>query len=255
MKFSDEVLLAYAEGNLDQPTRAALEQAMRADVTLARRLARLRATGPEPSRPAPAGTAGGRAKVVQLAAVRASRAAQPGALRRPRRRWLEWGALLLALLLGVVLGKFGLARWDIGGGGGGDGDGQENAAVLASHDGQLVARGRLARALDQQLGGAAVVEGDVRIGLSFVAREGAYCRSFTLAGTGLDLSALACRSGAEWRVPVLMQSTRPLPQMGQRRLGSASLPGPIYDAIDQRLVGAVLDPRAELEAIRRDWRR
>lgn len=250
MKFSDEVLQAYAEGNLDQSTRAALEQAMRADVTLARRLARLRAAAQESLRPAPAGQPGGRAKVVQLAAVRASRAGQPGALRRPRRRWLEWGALLLVLLVGLVLGKFGLARWEIGGGGD-----REGAAVLASHDGQLVARGRLARALDQQIGGAAVVEGDVRVGLSFVAREGAYCRSFTLAGNALDLSALACRSGAEWRVPVLMQSTRPLPQMGQRRLGSASLPGPIYDAIDQRMVGAVLDPRAELEAIRRDWQR
>ncbi|SFL99384.1 anti-sigma factor family protein [Rugamonas rubra] len=269
MSFSDDTLMVYADGGLDPATRRALEQAMQHDAALARRVAHqraLRAALYAPlegaARAAPAWPPPGRQRagsVVQLAAVRANRAAQAGAARRARLRhwrWLDWAALglllALALVLGAVLGRTALAGWQPPWGAGPAG---ANGAMLASGDGVLTAQGLLATALDQQLGGAAPLAGDVRVGLSFVARQGGYCRSFTLGGASEDLSGLACRGGAQWRIPVLVQVPRPQPQMGAYRMAGVNLPAALLEAIDQRIDGGMLDPHAELDALRKGWQR
>ena len=41
--FSDEILMAYADGELDEATRRAVEEAMRKDAALARRVAQHKA--------------------------------------------------------------------------------------------------------------------------------------------------------------------------------------------------------------------
>ncbi|MBJ7309680.1 anti-sigma factor family protein [Rugamonas sp. CCM 8940] len=268
MRFSDETLMAYADGGLDPATRQELEQAMGHDAGLARRVAHQRAlraalyaplegaARAEPAWPPPGRQRNG-ASVVQLASARASRAAQQGAARRAglhRWRWLEWSALglllVLSLGLGVMLGKSTLPDWRLPWSAG-----QPGGAVLASADGVLTAQGLLATALDQQLGGAAPLAGDVRVGLSFAARQGGYCRSFTLGGSNEDLSGLACRSGAQWRIPVLVQVMRAQPQMGAYRMPGVNMPGALLEAIDQRIDGAMLDPHAELDALRKGWQR
>lgn len=258
MSFSDETLMAYADGELDAATRAAVEAAMRADPSIARRVARLRARrdegyigglGPEPGRAARER----RATVVQLDVVRAHRAAVQLAARKAAKRswgWPEWGALVAVLLLGLVAGKVGLARWQPGW--------LSDApppTLVASRDGMLLAQGRLAAALSQQMGGAAPNDGEIRIGLSFLSNQGGYCRTFTLAGANQDLSGIACRSSEQWQVPALVQNARPLTQMGPSRMAGVEMPGAVMEAIDQRIVGGMLDPRAELEALRRGWQR
>lgn len=259
MSFSEETLIAFVDGELDELTRRAVEDALRADDSLAARVARLRmqrgersqrserfgAQSPPRNRRA--------ATVVQLAAVRASRVASAAAAKKARQRswgWQEWSALVLVLVLGVAAGKFGLARWQPSWLGE-----PPPPSTVASRDGQLLAQGRLAWALSQQMGGAVPVENEVRVGLSFLSNEGTYCRTFTLAGGSQDLIGVACRASDEWRIPVLVQSVRPLPQMGNYRNSGAEMPTALLEAIDQRIVGGMLDARAELEALRRGWQR
>jgi anti-sigma factor RsiW len=269
--FSEETLTAFIDGVLDEATRRAVEDALRADDSLAARVARLRLQRGERHGRSEQGEQSERgernerfsaqstprqrraATVVQLAAVRASRVASAAAAKKARQRswgWQEWSALAAVLVLGVAAGKFGLARWQPSW----LGEPAPPSAVI-SRDGQLLAQGRLAWALSQQMGGAVPVENEVRVGLSFLSNEGGYCRTFTLAGGSQDLSGVACRASDEWRVPVLVQNVRPMPQMGNYRAQSAEMPTAILEAIDQRIVGGMLDARAELEALRRGWQR
>lgn len=259
MSFSEQTLIAFVDGELDETTRRAVEDALRADDALAARVARLRMQRGERSErngqfgAQPTQRRRHAATVVQLAAVRASRVASAAAAKKARQHswgWQEWGALTLALALGVAAGKFGLARWQPAWLGE-----PPPPSTVASRDGLLLAQGRLAWALNQQMGGAAPVENEVRVGLSFLSNEGTYCRTFTLAGGSQDLSGIACRASDEWRIPVLVQNVRPLPQMGNYRGNSAEMPTALLEAIDQRIVGGMLDARAELEALRRGWQR
>lgn len=276
MSFSDETLMAYASGGLDEETRRAVEQAMRTDDSVARRVARHRAMhgslrsaafGRRVDENAPRRQALPQrgANVVQLDAARAYRAAhQHTARRRGWRRWswLEWTALAGVLMLGLIAGKFGLGylqmNWPselpaavasvtagaIGGGG-----------AVAAHDGMLSAQGKLELALNRQPAGGASDDGSVRIGVSFVAGDGGYCRSFTLAGTAQEMSGLACRNGEEWHIPVIAQNVKQAPQAGGYRALGSDTPAAVLEAIDQRIAGPELDSKGEQEALRKNWQR
>jgi hypothetical protein len=89
----------------------------------------------------------------------------------------------------------------------------------------------------------------VKLGTSFQARDGSYCRSFTLGATG----GLACRDGGQWRIPVLAEGEPE--QAGAYRQAGSALPAAVLDAIDQRIAGAALDAQAERAARDRGWRR
>ncbi|MYM35393.1 hypothetical protein GTP38_13740 [Duganella sp. FT94W] len=260
MSFSDETLIAYADGELDEAARLVLESALRHDSHLARRVARLRAArnaGVYADQHNPSALHARRgANVVQLAAVRAQRLAAQQAVRKAATRrhwgWLEWSALALVMVLGLAAGKFGLAKWQPGW----FGDNMPPATDVVSRNGLLVAQGRLAASLSQQLGGAATqADSDVRVGLSFLSNEGTYCRSFTLVGMTQDLVGLACRANEEWRVPVMVQHGRPAATMDAYRMAGTEMPTAVLEVIDQRIVGGMLDTRAELEALRRNWQR
>lgn len=263
MSFSDETLIAYADGELDDATRRAIADAVRRDATLARRLTRLaRLRGGRDK-----GVAGhphilhmvqnssvSPAKVVQLASVRAQRVAVQQAARKalaPSWGWREWSAIVVALLLGLAAGRLVLVYWQPAW----LGEPPPAPTTVISRNGMLVAQGKLDAALSQNMGGAAPSEGDVRVGLSFLSNEGGYCRSFTLVGLSQDLVGLACRANEEWRVPVLVQNMRPTPQMSVQRMAGTQMPTAVLEAIDQRIVGGMMDTRAELEALRRNWQR
>ena len=257
MSFSDETLIAYAVGELDDATRRAVEDAMRRDSSIARRVARLRAARDDvfaDQAPSNATMRSQQAKVVQLAAVRAQRVATQQAARKAVRRhlgWREWGALTAVLVLGLAVGKFGLAAWQPAW----LTDPDKLPTTVISRNGMLVAQGKLDTVLTQQMGGAAPSEGDVRVGLSFLSNEGGYCRTFTVVGLSQDLVGVACRASAEWRIPVMVQNVRPSSQMGAYRMAGTEMPTAVLEVIDQRIVGGMLDTRAELEALRRNWQR
>jgi hypothetical protein len=230
MTYSDDILMAYADGELDPAERAAIEQAMRTDPDVAAAVARHRALRadvadafagildePVPARlrpPAPA-------PVVSLEAARE---------KRRRWSWLEWGALAATLVVGVLAGRM------VPGGG----------PAIAGNGNRVVAQGELASALDRQVGGGKA-DGAVKVGVSFAARDGHYCRGFVMGAS----AGLACREGGQWKIPVLAE-TAPEATGGYRQAGSA-LPAAVLDAIDARIADKPLDAAGEEAARARNW--
>jgi hypothetical protein len=241
MKFTDEMLMAYADGELDPAERAAIEDAMRGDPVMAATVARhlalrqdvFAAFSSVVEEPVPERllTATGSAPVVQLDELR-ERRAKAAAVRRWS--WPEWGALAATLLVGLFVGSLGLNRLQ------GTGD----LAIARDAGGALAAAGRLDDALTHQLAGTG--SGDMRIGMSFVSNGGTYCRSFALGAT----AGLACREGGKWSIPVLARGAA---QQTDYRQAAAELPAAVLDAIDERIKGTTLDARAERLARERGW--
>ncbi len=245
MKFSDDLLIAYLHGELAEPARAAVERAMRADPVLAARIAQHRksearahifsvsANGhhdgghAQRHRPPPG------AKVVHLDTIRPGRPMPPppstGGWRAPH--WMAVGAALVVGLAGGALGWEQLRS-------------APSLVMLVASDGALVARGRLVDALGDQLASPGPAETGVRIGVTFVSKDGSYCRSFVV-----DTSAgLACRGNGRWTIPVLAQAPA-----GAAYLDGSVPPPAVQAAIDARIVGATLDAQAERAAQQRGW--
>ena len=276
MIFSDEILMAFADGELDAASRDAIEQAMLQDPVLARKVAQhqaLRAqvfaafspvlNEPVPERlkqrqaqPLPAAQqktlAPGRGgTVIRLAAVRASKeTAQPAPALNMRRlswprSWHEWGALAAMLIVGVLVDRYALPLLDAD---------MPLASIVADQSGALTAHGKLANALSLQTERES--GNGIKIGLSFVSQEGAYCRSFIVAGSiGQNLAGLACNSGMQWRIPVVVDEPALPAVPGSYRMAAIEMPPAVLAAIDQRIAGAALDANAEQDALRRGWRR
>jgi hypothetical protein len=244
MNFSDETVMAYADGELDAATRAALEAAMALDAQLAQRVARHRALrgrlraalDPVLDEPLPERL---------LASVRGApappHAADVIALKRkavPRWSWPQWGAIAASLVGGALLGPL-LLRTPADG-------------ALVSRDGQLPASGALARALTGQLASSQPPGAPVQIGVSFRARNGDYCRTFVLRDESA-LAGLACRAHHAWRLEVLAHSpAQPAAAAGYRPAGSA-LPASVTHTLDELIAGEPLDAGAEAAARQRGW--
>jgi len=248
--YPDDVLMAYADGELDEPQRSEIERALRTDPDLAAAVERHRALRkkvfdafagvldePVPGHLRPA--AGD--KVHSLDAARTARAravsAAAAAAAAPRNAaWPRWGALAATLVVGVLAG----GAW-FGGAGGGAGD------LVADASGRLAARGALATALSGQLASDPAPGSPVRIGVSFAARDGGYCRSFQAGAS----AGLACRSGDGWRIPVLNEAA---PADGAYRQAASGMPQAVLDAIDERIAGTAMDAAAERAARERGWK-
>ncbi|MFC5461327.1 hypothetical protein [Massilia niabensis] len=259
MKFSDELLVAFVNGELAEPARAAVERAVRADPAIAARVAGHRARRSRVYGVVAGGCDGGHtqahgcatgAKIVQLDIVRAARNAPlpphlaahlpahlPQSVAPPEPSWTRRHALAVtaALVGGVLLGGFGWHAWQ----------GEAELASLSGGDGALVAQGHLATALSAQLASPGP-SGRVRIGISFLAKDGKYCRSFVMDTT----AGLACRDGAQWKIPVLAQGAA-----GTAWLDGSVLPPAVLDAVDARIAGTPLNNAAERAAQARGWKR
>jgi hypothetical protein len=242
MTFSDETVMAYADGELDAATRAAIEAALANDPELARRIAQHRALrqqlrgafDPVLEEPLPerlVATARGRPHeargvVVPLRPVAAA-----------RWTWPQWGALAASLIVGLLVGPW-LMR------------GTERAPVITS-DGILLAHAALARALSEQLASNQGAAAPVQIGVSFRSHSGAYCRTFALREKGA-LAGLACHEHGSWHVEALATTESQTTGSGYRTAASA-LPPAIAGTIDALIAGEPLDARAEAEARARGW--
>jgi len=243
MNYDDEILMAYADGELDETQRQEIAAAIERDPELARRVARHRALRAQVAgayssvlgRPLPdrlikaatqQGDAGSRRGTVVQFPVRAARsAAAPWRAR-------EWGALAASLVLGAVISWKLFAPAD--------------ADTITARAGGLVASGALAHALDSQLASAQDSAAPVLIGLSFRTHDGQYCRSFALSAAAT--AGLACRAAGEWQIAVT--AAAPVTD-GLRQ--AASLPPAVMQAIEARISGEALDARGEANARDHGW--
>lgn len=251
MKFSDELLIAFVNGELAEPARAAVERALRADPAIAARVSHLRARrsrvvgvvvgGRDNGAHAHAHGGLGDAKVVHLDMVRAARCGglplqpPPAPVDKPAWNLRHWACVAAALAAGVLAGGFGWHLWQ----------GEAELASLSGAEGALVAQGRLASALSTQLASPGP-SGRVRIGISFLSKDGKYCRSFVMDTT----AGLACRDGGRWKVPVLAQGAA-----GAAWMDGNGLPPAVLDAIQERIAGTPLSAAAERAAHARGWKR
>lgn len=250
MKFSDETLMAYVDGELDADTRQAIEDAIATDPQVSAAVARHRAlqfklrtalgdviheTMPDrlimAARTSPAGT---RAQVTNIAAAR-------GAKQAPVKRqwsWPEWGAIAASLILGVIGGRAALVG--------------SSADTIVADNGRMIAGGTLASALNTQASGVQSGGAKVQIGASFQAKSGEYCRTFTVSEDG-NMAGLACHEADKWNVRALSLSSKNA--TGEYRMASTSLPPSIAKAVEENIVGEALDADEEKAALGRGWKR
>ena len=233
--YTDETLMAYADGELDPAERADVEAAMRDDAAVAERVARHHAMrtmlqsayAPELEEAPPARL---------LAAARAAR--------RPAeaRRWRPLLSMAASLLIGLAVGYAGL---------------RQTNSLIGQDGGTLVARGDLADALSNQLGGDRSGSARVKIGLSFLTASGDYCRVFTLSGAASP-AGVACHSSSAWQLRALAQgadATSSHRSSESYRTASSALPRLVIDAVQQQMAGEPLDENAERQARQQGWQK
>lgn len=246
MTYDDETLMAYADGELDEPQRAAIAAAMERDPSLARRVAQHRGLRDEVA----AAFSPVLEQPVPERLVAAASGAAPDSADSPRgarvlhfpgrgtsstaTRWRtrEWSAMAASLVLGVLVSWKLLAPPE---------------SVINTRDDALVARGALATALDQQLASAQQASDSVQIGISFRSGDGQYCRSFSLRDAGT--AGLACRVDGEWRIAVTASTAGSDGAVRQ----AASPPPAVLQAIEARMSGEPLDAAGEANAQRGGW--
>jgi hypothetical protein len=251
MSVSDETLMAYADGEVDEATRAIIEAAMRENPEVRRRIAEHRALReamqgafsavldePVPQRLIDAArgqtAAPASGHVVDLAGARRAVAGQaPG-------RLLSWqpAAMAASVLVGVALGYVG---WH-----------STKPLVTTSSSGELLAGAGLAEALSNQLSedrspGLAAITG-----LSFRAKTGDYCRTFSLSGSHAS-SGLACHEGVGWTIKVLAQSPTAASNSSNFRRAASADPPAVRAAVEESIDGEPLDRAGEIAARQGNW--
>jgi len=253
MAITEEMIIAYADGELDAAGRGQVEAAMAADASIARQVEahrKLRAAfagafggvldEPVPERlMAAAKRAPGApsADVVELAKFRK----KPAPAKRTVPRWMQGGAITATLLLCVMAVRLLPAA-------------SSGAPVAIDPAGQMAARGALASALNDQLASSASTGGDkaVVIGVSFRSNAGQYCRTFQV-NRGAGLAGVACRTERGWAVPMTMASPAQPATTGYRTAASET-PAPVLDAVQGMIAGDPLGAKAEAAAKAAGWR-
>jgi len=255
----DDLLAAYVDGELDEAERLRVEQAIARDAKLAQRVAQQRALRsrlrnafegvlhePVPQRLVNAARgegSAGPAQIIDLARVRAQRARRAERRRPPIPRRAAT-AIAASLLVGLGSGLL-IEHLVVGSG------------PTEYRNGALLASGPLDRALNEQLASAPPpASSAVRIGLSFQARTGGYCRTFTL-DEARSMAGLACRQQDRWRIITLIGNEAPgsagAATQGFRMAGS-SVPALLRQAVSEHTTGDALDANAEAKARLAGWR-
>jgi anti-sigma factor RsiW len=231
MRIDDALLMAFADGELDEASSARVERALGEDPALRARLdvqRRLRARLAAHYAPALDEEVPERLRamletnVIDLVSAR----------RAPvRPAWQSFAALAATLVLGLALGHTLTAPGPIG-----------------VADGTLIARGALAEALDSQLASAQPADAPTRIGVTFTAADGRPCRTFE----GEAAAGLACRGDAGWQLVMTAAGTRAA-RRDFRQAGSGQ--ALVLQAAQEIMAGEPLDAAAERRARDSGWRR
>ena len=117
----------------------------------------------------------------------------------------------------------------------------------------MLASGVLAHALSEQLASNQVADPPVHIGISFLSRNGDYCRTFRLREKS-TLAGLACRDGGGWRLEAMSAMDRASSGSGEYQPAASSLPPIIEQSVDGLIVGDPLDAKGEAAARGKGWR-
>jgi cytochrome P450 len=221
-----EMLMAYADGELDPLNVKLVERAIAGDPALAQQVERHRALrkrisnsfAPDTDEQVPDRLAALlKSNVLDLPAPKT---------RQILTRWREAAALAACLVLGLMIGM-SVSRGPVSVGAGG-----------------LYASGSLAAALDDQVGGAG---GAVKVAVSFRNKQGSYCRVFSSSAA----DGIACRDASGWALRRTQQGSTA--QRGD--YAQAGSPDPdLMAAAQDMMAGEPLDAKAEAAARGAGWR-
>ena len=245
MSFSDEVLMAYADGELDARIRTEVEIAIAADPEVARRVA-AHAALRQMLRKGFEGVLDEAVPDRLLAAARAapdtqqhSRLLRFKGRTAPRFGLPQWTSLAASFVLGGLILHLGYVWYTSG--------------PLSDHDGRILASGVLAQALSNQLAIDQTTSSPVRIGVSFRSKGGSYCRTFHLREKHV-LAGLACRQDENWKLEMLAPGETSGGDQSEYRQASSSMPAAVAQAVGAVIDGEPLDAQAEADARTHLWR-
>jgi len=232
MEWDDELIAAYADGEMHSLIEERFEGALARDEGLHARLeqekrlrARLRGRfDPVLDEPVPDGLramleAPPSAEVVPIETARRRRGLAT-------RAWIP-AAMAASLAVGLFGGQF------LPGGGG--------ISTLPTADGAL------AEALDTELASAPTTAGATRIGTTFRDGEGRLCRTFD----GADVAGFACRAGSVWQIEMLAPGSGRQDGGYQQATSGAMM---VLQAAQERMAGEPLGEEEERRLRDSGWR-
>jgi hypothetical protein len=164
------------------------------------------------------------AQIIDLSATKRARVARSwGSLP-------QWAGMAATLAVGILVGTAIPTR---------------STGPIEVQGGRMYAAASLGHALDTQL--ASAPSGDTRIGLTFRARSGAVCRTFTQ----WQSSGLACRDNGRWQLRGLFAA--PEGQGSDYRMAAGIDPN-LAALVDSSIAGEPLDAAQEKIAKEKGWR-
>lgn len=129
---------------------------------------------------------------------------------------------------------------------------EQTPFVKSFENGRILAQGKLAQALDDQLASNAQA-GPVRIGLSFQSKQGRDCRTFEWISAAVSTSGVACRVGADWHVAALATEARHANDTAAYQTAGAEMPQSIRSTVSAIISGQPFDAADERDARAHHW--
>ncbi len=266
---SDETLMAYADGELDDAARARVEAVLERDPDSRARLKIFISTGAPlaalygrpMAEPVPphlvALVLGGQEKMRSHHAARERRPAKAaGEALKVLFAWPQWAMVAASAVLVLAIG--GSGGWYLR-----QTSSTMNGLVKADR-GQFFAVGPLKRALetapsgaDAPLGTVADTGGasSVRLVLTFKNRQNAFCRQYDMTIPQGAYAGIACRNDdGQWRLDLhLAASPRPANRANRTRPAGAGHPADVEAAVSRVIEGDALGRTDEDALLRNKW--
>jgi len=238
-RLSDEELMAFADGQLDDAQMREIAPLVASDPAMAAEVERLRA-----GTAALRGAFRGQLELETPARLREVVAKAPASnvailKRRPAQApiWAAAAAAAACLVVGLGIGR---------------GFGGADSLFEMGADHALVAASDLRGALENSPSGSGV--GEVRVALTFPEANGGYCRVFRIDRTaGAATAGLACKAVNDWTVVALGEAGSTASHGAMAQAGG-DIPEAVLQAAANRQGGDALDANAEAAALRAHWK-
>jgi len=254
IELTDEILMAYADGWLDQSQGREIESLCARTPALRARLEIFRATGTELGRPFQqhVGSAVPEHLLEFVKALGRQRAG--GKRRRARPLTLRTAAVAsVATLMGTGLG------WLLHAAAGGQG--VVLASLVHAENGRLIARAPLQNSLDTLHSGtraklslAGPPDAELKVKMTFRNEDRDYCREYEIATASPErYPGVACRTGGQWSIRI--QAMIPSSEASPGRFVLAGTNNQAMDAVVRSLLDeGPLSPDEEAVLIK-DWKK
>lgn len=242
MRMTDEQLVAYIDSELDPAATEAMRREVEANPALGQRIRgqealreRLRrAFDRTLDEPVPE-------RLMRAIAVdRVVDLPKPVPRRMVRMAWLGGLAAAAGIVLGIALAP-SLTHLVL-----------PQPDIVAGPAG-LTASGQLAAVLSKRLASEQPTDSHIQLGASFLAKTGAYCRTFVMGQPNGALSGMACREDGSWALRALHEDAPRHGETGEYRQAATAMSPFVLQAAGAIMSGGALDAREEAAARNHGW--